>query len=86
MRDACCDVVEEASDCCAHRKIGAGTHSFDIGIERCNLIADEVEVNVVGIGASCGKDLGPQPWKIDLGGATVGVVHDCDAINFKLVH
>jgi hypothetical protein len=58
MRDARCDVVEEASDCCAHREIRASAHRFDIGVERSGLIADEVEFNLGRVRASSGKHFG----------------------------
>ena len=86
MSDARCDVIEEASDCSAHWKIRTGAHRFDIGVERCDLIADEVKFDVGRVGASSGKNSGAKPRKIDFGGAAIGVVQNCNAVDFKLVH
>ena len=79
------NVVNEAGYCGSHGEVGAASDRFDVRLERGDLIADEMEFDILWVGTGGIKHFCSQTRQIDLGRAAIVVMHDGNAVNFKLV-
>lgn len=79
------NVVDEAGYCGSYGEVGAASDRFDVRLERGDLIADEMEFDILWVGTGGIKHFCSQTRQIDLGRSAIVVMHDGNAVNFKLV-